>query len=426
MDYQPTLALLILSFLFLGAVAGTYTALEILSYVHPDKKSAEYWWNRRSVKQLLDHPLTTSIFLWTTRGLAMIAVAGVSVWFAWRFLLPGRMAGVRTAGTIAFAAAMVYVPVAVTNLLAIKRPQLFVDLSRFIVYPLLLASGPLAAAAAGIMKRAMPGQAEALAYRLIPLEQKITMFADERGSLEEDEQKLVSSIFDFGDTVVREVMVPRIDMVAVNVYTSNAEALEIINEAGHSRIPVFEETIDNIIGMVYTKDLLRKIVEEADFTISSITRDVFFVPESKKIDDLLAEFKKQRKHIAIAVDEYGGTAGLITLEDVLEELVGDIQDEFDSEEVLIKRVDSDSALCNAKVHLDELREMLGIEIEIEDVDSLGGFLYERIGRVPRVGDTVRQDGVSYEIQSIVRQRIDKVLIRGLESIAPPPGNGQTD
>lgn len=421
MNYQPSLALLILSFLFLGAIAGTYTALELLSYVHPDKKSAESWWNRRYVKQLLDHPLHTSLFLWIMRGIALVLVASAAVYFASHFLLRDGSSVSRTGGTILFAVLMVNTPVVMTNLLAVKRAQLFIDLSKFMIYPWLFVTGPLIAGAAGMLKRMSPSAVEALAYRLIPLEQKITLLANENGSLEEDEQRLVSSIFDFGDTVVREIMVPRIDMVAVNVYTGTAEALEIINEAGHSRIPVYEETIDKIIGVVYTKDLLRKIVEEADFTLSSITRDVFFVPESKKIDDLLAEFKKQKKHIAIAVDEYGGTAGLITLEDVLEELVGDIQDEFDSEEALIKRLDKDSALCNAKVHLDELEDILGVKIEAEDVDSLGGFLYERIGRVPRVGDTVRQDGFTYEIQSIVRQRINKVLIKGLRSTAAQPG-----
>jgi putative hemolysin len=423
MDYQPSLALLIFSFLLLGAAAGTYTALELLSYVHPDKKTAEYWWNSSYVKQLLDRPLNTSLFLWITRGGALVLVTGVSVYFASNFLFDKSSHAVSVAGTIVFTVLMVSTPIAAANYFAVKRAQSFVDLSKFIIYPLLLASKPIISGSAGVLERVSPSVVEALACRLIPLEQKINMFANENGTLEEDEQKLVSSIFDFGDTVVREVMVPRIDIIAVNVYTSKAEALDIINEAGHSRIPVYEETIDNIIGIVYTKDLLRKIVEDADFTLENVTRGVFFVPESKKIDELLSEFKKQKKHIAIAVDEYGGTAGLITMEDVLEELVGDIQDEFDSEEALIKRLDENSALCNAKVHLDELREMLGLAITVEDVDSLGGFLYDRIGQVPRVGDTVKKDGIVFEIKSIERQRIDKVLITGLQSISNRPGNG---
>ena len=134
------------------------------------------------------------------------------------------------------------------------------------------------------------------------------------------------------------------------------------------------------------------------------------------IDELLSEFKKLRAHLAIVVDEYGGTAGLITLEDVLEELVGDIQDEFDSEEALIKRIDDDTALCSARVRLDDLNEVLGLDLPSSDVDTLGGFLYETIGRVPRVGETLERGPIHFEIQSIVRQRIDKVRVRGLSSI----------
>jgi putative hemolysin len=409
------------SMLFLAAAAGTYTALELLSYVHPDAKSDEGWWKRAYVQRLLGRPLHTALFLWIIRGLAIVLVASIAVHVSSRFLFGGPAGALRTVGIIAFAVVMVYIPVAGANIIAVRGAQRFVDVSQFCIHPLLLLFGPLVSLSARAIQKISPHLVEALSFRLIPLEQKIAMFSNEGGSLEEDEQKLVSSIFDFGDTVVREIMVPRIDMVAVNVYTSTAEVLRIINEAGHSRIPVYEETIDKIIGIVYTKDLLRKIVEGADFTLAGITRDVFFVPETKKIDDLLSEFKKQKKHIAIAVDEYGGTAGLITMEDVLEELVGDIQDEFDTEEELIERLDEDSALCNAKVHLDDLKEVLGIDLAGEDVDSLGGFLYESIGRMPRVGDVVENGAITYQIASIARQRIDKVLIQGLRSMAKNAG-----
>ncbi|MBI4721187.1 MAG: HlyC/CorC family transporter [Chitinivibrionia bacterium] len=413
--------LLVFSMLYLGAAAGTYTALEMLSYVHPDTKSDEAWWKDAYVRRLLDQPLHTALFLWVARGVAIVLVASVAVHVSNRFSFGGATGALRAAGIIAFAVSAVYAPIAGATVAAVRLPQRFVALSKFFMQPLLLLLKPLVSVSAGALRKASPHTVEALSYRLLPLEQKIALFSNENGSLEEDEQKLVSSIFDFGDTVVREVMVPRIDMIAVNIYTSTAEALRIVNEAGHSRIPVYEETIDKIVGIVYTKDLLRKIVEGADFTLASVTRDVLFVPETKKIDDLLSEFKKQKKHIAIAVDEYGGTAGLITMEDVLEELVGDIQDEFDSEEELIERLDADSALCNAKVNLDDLKEVLGIELPGDEVDSLGGFLYETIGHVPRVGDIVRRGAISYQITSVARQRIDKVLIQGLRSVAGQSG-----
>jgi len=334
MSLEISVTLLILSIIVLGCSAGTYTALEVLSYVHPDKKSDEKWWNSRYVRILSGRPLASALFLWLARGLLLISTAGLALYTASAHLFAAAPA--HTVLVILFATIAAYVPLAVSSLFAVRNAQGIIDVSKPVVYPFLLLAAPLITFVERLVRAVGPGTADALAYRLKPLEQKIAMFGNENGYLEEEEQKLMSSIFDFGDTKVREVMVPRIDILAVNVSTSKEEALRIINEAGHSRIPVYDETIDKIVGIVYTKDLLGRIVANEDFTLVQITRGAFFVPESKKIDELLAEFKKQKKHIAIAVDEYGGTAGLITMEDILEELVGDIQDEFDYEEELIK------------------------------------------------------------------------------------------
>ena len=265
-------------------------------------------------------------------------------------------------------------------------------------------------------RRFSPRLVDALVFPALTFQEKIELVGKRDGQVETDEQTLVSSVFEFGDTRVREVMVPRIDMVAVNVHMDPSEAVEVVVGAGHSRVPVFDESIDKIIGVVYTKDILERMVNEKEFTLSSLLRPAYFVPESKMIDELLSEFKKLKAHLAVVVDEYGGTAGLVTLEDVLEELVGDIQDEFDSEEALIKRLDDDTALCNARVRLDDINEALGLDLPEGDVDTLGGFLYETIGRVPRVGDKLQRGPISFEIQSVVRQRIDKVRIKGLSSI----------
>jgi CBS domain containing-hemolysin-like protein len=248
----------------------------------------------------------------------------------------------------------------------------------------------------------------------MPFKRRIELFGYKNGSDETDEQQLVSSVFDFRDTKVREVMVPRIDMIAVNVHTNRSEAVDLIVEAGHSRVPVFDDTIDRIVGVLHAKDVLGKVVAGEEFTIRQIMRGVYFVPESKKIGDLLSEFRERRIHIAIAVDEYGGTAGLVTMEDVLEELVGDIQDEFDSEEELVRRIDKDSALVSARIRIDELNETLLIDLPEGDADTLGGFLYETIGRVPRVGEVFASRGLEFKIESVVRQRIDKVVVKGLD------------
>jgi CBS domain containing-hemolysin-like protein len=210
-------------------------------------------------------------------------------------------------------------------------------------------------------------------------------------------------------------MVPRIDIVAVDVAMPRDEALAAIVEAGHSRIPVYERSIDHVIGTLHTQDLLVKVLSGEDFSIRALAREAFFVPESKLITGLLAEFKVRRQHLAVVVDEYGGTAGIVTLEDVIEELVGDIRDEFDSEEDLVRRLDRDSALVSARIHIEELNDMLGLSLPDDVADTLGGLLYHVIGRVPHVGDRWAHDKAEFEVQSVERQRVVRVLVRGLSS-----------
>jgi CBS domain containing-hemolysin-like protein len=262
----------------------------------------------------------------------------------------------------------------------------------------------------------------ALAFPVMALRDKIEAFGFQDGD-EFDQREIMSSVMEFGETRVREVMVPRIDIVATSVTMDRDEAISLIIEAGHSRIPVYEDTVDRIVGVLYTKDLLRESIEGTDSSLREMARPAFFVPESKRIDELLAEFRARRQHLAVVVDEYGGTAGIVTLEDVLEEIVGDIQDEFDSEEELIHRVDDDTVVCNAKVRVDELNEELGLHLPEEAAESLGGLLYHMIGQVPREGDTWTSDGVVFEIQSVEGQRIHKVSIRGLAALRPELENG---
>jgi CBS domain containing-hemolysin-like protein len=222
---------------------------------------------------------------------------------------------------------------------------------------------------------------------------------------------------------VRDVMVPRIDIVAIDVAMDREELVPAIIDAGHSRIPVYERSIDRIIGTLHTQDLLVKVLEGEDFSIRTLAREAFFVPESKLITELLSEFKVRRQHLAIAVDEYGGTAGIVTLEDVIEELVGEIHDEFDSEEEPVRRLDRDTALVSARIHVEELNEILGISLPDDVADTLSGLLYHFIGRVPRVGDRWSHGALSFEIQAVERQRIVRVLVRGLASVGAAAGEG---
>ncbi|MGH2817487.1 MAG: hemolysin family protein [Actinomycetota bacterium] len=237
---------------------------------------------------------------------------------------------------------------------------------------------------------------------------------EEEEEIEEEERELIHSIFEFGDTVVREVMVPRPDMVTLKVKASRDEALERIVEAGYSRIPLYDGDTDNIVGVLYAKDLLKKMHEsEAPAKLVSIARAPTFVPETKKVAELLREMQEQRVHMAIVVDEYGGTAGLVTIEDLLEEIVGEIVDEYDVEEPLVEPIDDDSIRVDAKMPIDEVNDLLSVELPHEEWDTVGGLVFGLTGRVPVAGESVRYDSVEFVTERVAGRRVQKVVIRKL-------------
>lgn len=244
--------------------------------------------------------------------------------------------------------------------------------------------------------------------------------------LEADEREMISRIFELGQTTVREVMVPRLDIIALDTDTSLAEALDTIVERGHSRVPVYEETIDNIVGVLYAKDILVYLRDDQpDVAIRDILRDTVFVPESKKLDEFLQDLQQSHIHIAIVVDEYGGTAGLATIEDILEEIVGEIQDEYDAEEPFIELVSETEAICDARIDLDDLNRTLDLDLPTVEYDTLGGLIYSALGRVPKVSDVVTVDGARIRVMTVNGQRIRKVRIKK-EEPAPPTGDTERD
>jgi len=235
---------------------------------------------------------------------------------------------------------------------------------------------------------------------------------EEGGVIEEEEKEMIYSIFKLGDTLVREVMVPRIDILAVDAGSPMLQALDMIMAAGHSRIPVYRESIDNIIGILHVKDLLPYLGRcEADMTVEKVLlREPYFIPETKKADALLPELQSRKVHMAIVVDEYGGTAGLVTIEDLLEEIVGEIQDEYDREEPDYQKISEDEYVIKGRINLDDLAELLRVEFPEEEADTLGGFIYKRLGRVPSEGDVVEYDGLRMEVLSVVGRRINTVRV----------------
>lgn len=202
-------------------------------------------------------------------------------------------------------------------------------------------------------------------------------------NVNEEKKGMIQGVVDLSDTLVREVMIPRIDVDFISIDTKHKELLERIVESGHSRFPVYETSIDNVVGVVYVKDMLRLISKGAEVKLAEIIKKPFFVPESKRIDSLLMEFKRRHVHIAIAIDEYGGISGIVCMEDIIEEIVGDIQDEFDKEKEDITALGDGIWLCDSRVDLEDLGKTIdSTELPIDDFDTLGGFVFDLFGKIP--------------------------------------------
>ena len=238
------------------------------------------------------------------------------------------------------------------------------------------------------------------------------------GVIEEDEKQMIAGIFEFGETTVREIMVPRLDIVAVEVSEPLSLALDLIIANGHSRIPVYEDSIDHLLGVLYAKDLLLCLRDGSqDISVRQLLRQAYFVPQSKKLDELFEEMQAHRIHMALAVDEYGGTAGLVTIEDLLEEIVGEIQDEYDSEEPQLKKLAPEIYIFNSRYDIDEVSQLIDVNLSAgrENIDTLGGFIYSQLGRVPEQGESMHFDDWSFTVLSVDSRRIEQVRVEPLHS-----------
>jgi CBS domain containing-hemolysin-like protein len=235
--------------------------------------------------------------------------------------------------------------------------------------------------------------------------------SEQNGIIEQEERQMIRSIIQLGETLTREIMVPRIDVLALDVNAPLSDAMDKLVETGFSRVPVFEDTVDNIIGLLYAKDLIslwRSGVEH-DESLRDILRKPYFVPEAKKADELLSELQGRRVHMAIVVDEYGGVAGVVTLEDIIEEIFGEIQDEYDEhEEQLYQFQDDGSYLFRGRVDLDDFNDLMNSNLPVDEADTLGGFLYMRLGHVPTAGEAVEEDGLLLTVEQVSSRRIRKV------------------
>jgi CBS domain containing-hemolysin-like protein len=282
------------------------------------------------------------------------------------------------------------------------------------------ALGPLATVLIRIGNAFTPG----VGFREGPFATQVELrelvdLAEQRGVVEHDERDMLHSVFALGDTIAREVMVPRTEMVWVEAHKSAQQALMLALRSGFSRLPVIGETVDDVLGVVYLKDLVRRTqtdggagVDGAQVEVGELMRGAAYVPESKHVDELLREMQAARTHMAIVVDEYGGTAGLVTIEDILEEIVGEIADEYDRELPPVEWLGHDQARVTARLSVEELEELFDVSIEAEDVETVGGLLAQRLGRVPIPGAVATVAGLRLTAESLAgrRNRIGTVRV----------------
>ncbi len=388
----------------------------------PERKDSA---GKRLVK-LLKNPRRLLIVLLTGNTLVNIAAATIAALATQRLL--GDAQAVRPVGfliqIVVVALVILFLGEVMPKLAAIRNPlrwseraSLSLEVIGWILSPIVVLLLPLADSTArvlGVERKRWTLSAEEI--------RTLVEVGEEHGEIQEEERELITSIFDFGETTVREIMIPRTDMICVPVDAPLDEVIEAIQQKGHSRIPVYDKSIDNIVGILHGKDLLPLVTGDMQTPIGKIMREPIFVPEGKLIQELLREFQKEKMHMAIVVDEYGGTAGLVTLEDIIEEIVGEIQDEYDVELPLWQRLDDRTVVADARLDPETLNEVLGEQVipTEEDYETLGGFLLSELGEVPETKVTVPFHNYDFGIEELQGNRIIKVRIVKREALPQSP------
>ena len=407
----------LLSFIMLSAFfSSTETALFSLNKLQLKKmqKEEENNWRVKLIIRLLDDPQRTLISILTGNMFVNITASSLATYLAIKLI--GNI-GVGIASGIMIFIILVFgeiIPksLAVANAEKIsKRVARPIEIISIGLFPLIKFFKIIISGIYYFLRMKKTKEKKEITEEdLITL---IDMGKDE-GVIKEEEKKMIRNIFEFGDTMVKEVMIPRVDMACIPSDTKLGSILKFIKKMGHSRIPVFEETIDNVIGILYAKDLLgiyeQWYTSREKFDLKVIIREAYFVPENKKIDELLDIFRKDRIQIAIAIDEYGGTVGLITMEDVVEEVVGEIIDEYDKEIKLYEMIGDNTVIADAIISIDRINEILNIKIPENGFETLGGFIFDLLGRVPKKNEKIRYQNYQMIIEQVVKNRIRRVKI----------------
>lgn len=415
--------LLVLSALF----SGSEVALFSLSPGDVEALREEGGRENERIVRLLDRPrrLLVAILLLNTVVNVGAAILSAQLTLAAASVLGWSEIVLLVVQVVALTFILLVVSEIAPKLIASKRPQWFARRVSGFLLPFVRVTAPFADALGGLasllQSRVRPA-ADPLSSEDI---KSMADVGEQQGSLEEDERALIHSIVEFGETTVREVMVSRVDVKAMPETATLEEALDLIRETGHSRFPLYRDHIDHVLGVVYAKDLLPYLGRGNGRAISweSLARQPRFVPPSKPLDDMLADFQTTSTHLAIVVDEYGGTAGLVTLEDLLEEVVGEIRDELDDadEETLVRPLPDagpDAWAADARINLDDLADVIGLELETEafDFETLGGLILHVTGEVPSPGDEIDYERLRLRVIGVEENRIREVQV----TVLPPP------
>ena len=390
--------------IFFGAVQAAFSALMRLSL----RLMAERGGRSDRLGRYLDEPLTLFVPARMLIG-TCIVLAGVFI---------ARLSDVRDAVSlgvffVSLVAFVVVCELLLPTLIVRSDPERALDLLLPVFHGMVRPLRPLTDLIVGMMGTRREREAAANGGGAESSTQPSTADADagSEGEISEAEgRELLQSIVDFTETIVREVMTPRPDIVAIRVEATLADLRVFFREEQYSRIPVYRENLDNIVGIVYVKDLVA-LPPGAEPPLTTLMRSAYLVPESKRVSELLKEMQRRQVQMAVVVDEYGGTAGLVTVEDMLEEIVGEIRDEYDVESETVTDEGQGTFVFSGKVNVDEVRDRLGVEIEREGFETVGGFLLSHLGRMPYVGETFEVDGLVFDVLEVERRRISKVRAR---------------
>lgn len=423
-DWHYKLLFLLILFFLSAFFSGSEVALFSLDKRKLKDSFSKYPLIERYIFQLLDYPRRLLVTILVGNTIVNVAASIVAVSLAIDYANYSKLSlnFVLTVQIILLTILIVIFGDLIPKVWATKKPLSFAKVISIPLFWISVIFYPVSETLTEIIKM-MVSKIKFDKTKSAMSPEEISELADlshERGAIIEEEHGLINGIVGFRKVLVHEVMTPRVDMVCVSIDSDFETILKIVTSSGHSRIPLYENNLDKIIGIIYAKDILPFLMNETlrkNLSLAKIARKVLFIPETKKIDDLMREFQEKKMHQAIVVDEYGGTSGLITLEDIMEEIIGEIRDEYDKEETQVTKLTENSYLVLGKISVDDVNELLNAKLPVSEgeFETLGGLVLNYAGHIPKEGYSFQLENYKFTVKEVSNKRIKKVLIESLSS-----------